>query len=366
MTHPRDNAIEHLLRERPGAGGSSVRGVCLDVDTLAAWMDDALGSEERAAAESHVADCSRCQALLAAMARTTPVTPANRSWWRRPAFAWALPLTAAAAALVIWIATPGVNERPVLTVADSKTTGEPASPSGAPASIAPSSLAGAKTGARDELKSIPQKQAAAAKKELPERDKASGGTVGRLQAEASRQPPEEERVGVEGRAEGQPETKRDALRQKSSSNVVAAAPPPSAGAPASTADAPAPMAKMMAARVAPIVEIVSSNPGSRWRIVGGRTVERSMDGGSTWQQQDTGVSGTLTAGSSPLPSVCWLVGSGGTVLVTSDGRSWRHVSFPETADLIAIRATDAQSATVTTADGRTFSTTDGGLTWVPA
>src|SRR5437899_3713075 len=131
MTHPRDNAIEHLLRERPDAGRSSVPGVCLDVDTLAAWMDDALGSEERAAAESHVTDCSRCQALLAAMARTTPVAPESRAWWRRPAFAWALPLTAAATALVIWIATPGVNERPVLTVADSKTAAQPASPPGA-------------------------------------------------------------------------------------------------------------------------------------------------------------------------------------------------------------------------------------------
>jgi len=123
------------------------------------------------------------------------------------------------------------------------------------------------------------------------------------------------------------------------------------------------MAKAMAARAAPIVEIVSSNPGSRWRIIAGRTVQRSMDGGSTWQDQELGVSVALTAGSSPMPSVCWLVGSGGTVLVTADGRSWRRIAFPEAADLIAVRAADAQSATVTTADGRTFSTTDGGATW---
>src|SRR5262249_61650214 len=109
--------------------------------------------------------------------------------------------------------------------------------------------------------------------------------------------------------------------------------------------------------------VVSSIPGMRWLIVGGATVQGSVAGGSTWQDQELGVSVALAAGSSPMPSVCWLVGSGGTVLVTADGRSWRRVAFPEAVDLIAIRATDAQSATVTTADGRTFSTTDGGATW---
>src|SRR5881628_3644350 len=104
----RDRSIERLLRERLRTGAASVRGVCLDVDTLAAWVDDALAPEERAAAESHVADCGRCQALLAAMAKTSPSPAETRAWWRRPALAWLVPLSAATAALVIWIATPTV------------------------------------------------------------------------------------------------------------------------------------------------------------------------------------------------------------------------------------------------------------------
>jgi photosystem II stability/assembly factor-like uncharacterized protein len=32
-------------------------------------------------------------------------------------------------------------------------------------------------------------------------------------------------------------------------------------------------------------------------------------------------------------------------------------------DLSAVKATDARSASVSTVDGRTFSTTDGGATW---
>jgi len=109
--------------------------------------------------------------------------------------------------------------------------------------------------------------------------------------------------------------------------------------------------------------IVSSNPASRWRIVNGGAVQRTSDGGSTWQTQQTGVNETLAAGSSPSPSVCWLVGPRGIVLLSTDDRSWRRVAFPEEADLASVSAADAQTATVTTADGRTFTTSDGGRTW---
>jgi hypothetical protein len=40
------------------------------------------------------------------------------------------------------------------------------------------------------------------------------------------------------------------------------------------------------------------------------------------------------------------------------------VSFPETVDLVAVEAADANTARVTGADGRRFQTTDGGRTWI--
>jgi len=40
------------------------------------------------------------------------------------------------------------------------------------------------------------------------------------------------------------------------------------------------------------------------------------------------------------------------------------VAFPATTDLSAVQATSAEIAIVTTADGRSFGTTDGGVTWV--
>ena len=109
--------------------------------------------------------------------------------------------------------------------------------------------------------------------------------------------------------------------------------------------------------------IVSSNPASRWRIVRDGGVQRTSDGGATWDLQQTGVSETLSAGASPSRSVCWLVGPHGIVLVSADGRTWQRVPFPEHVDLTVVSAVDDQSATVTTADGRRFTTADRGRTW---
>ena len=92
-------------------------------------------------------------------------------------------------------------------------------------------------------------------------------------------------------------------------------------------------------------------------------VQHSTDGGSTWEMQQTNAASELTTGASPQPSVCWLVGRGGAVLLTTDNRTWRRVAFPEAVDLVAVSATDALTATITTRNGAKFSTSDGGETW---
>jgi photosystem II stability/assembly factor-like uncharacterized protein len=113
------------------------------------------------------------------------------------------------------------------------------------------------------------------------------------------------------------------------------------------------------------IEVVSPDPLVRWRVLTSGTVGRSTDGGTTWQTQSTGVIATLTAGAAPTPTTCWLAGAGGIVLLSADGRTWQRVAFPEAIDLTSIHATDAANATVTAADGRTFTTADGGKTWHP-
>jgi Photosynthesis system II assembly factor YCF48 len=104
-------------------------------------------------------------------------------------------------------------------------------------------------------------------------------------------------------------------------------------------------------------------PTVKWRINSGSFVERSDDGGATWKGEEVDPSGTLLAGSAPHDKICWVVGRHGLVLLTKDAQNWKKVPPPDSADLIAVSAKDASSATVTTADGRKFSTHNRGKKW---
>jgi photosystem II stability/assembly factor-like uncharacterized protein len=106
--------------------------------------------------------------------------------------------------------------------------------------------------------------------------------------------------------------------------------------------------------------IQSPDASVRWRITGQTQVERSADGGLTWQTQTTGVNAVLIAGIAPSSNVCWLVGWRGVVLKTTDGgQTWTRVAFPEEINLMAVVAGDDKVATVTAAGGRQLHTTDG-------
>jgi photosystem II stability/assembly factor-like uncharacterized protein len=103
---------------------------------------------------------------------------------------------------------------------------------------------------------------------------------------------------------------------------------------------------------------------TRWRVIGAGQVERTTTGGARWERATLPESATLTGGSSPSPSVCWLVGRTGAMYVTTDGLRFIRVPFRERTDFISIQATDARRATVVTIDGRTMRTEDQGATWV--
>jgi photosystem II stability/assembly factor-like uncharacterized protein len=113
----------------------------------------------------------------------------------------------------------------------------------------------------------------------------------------------------------------------------------------------------------PVVDIQSPDGNIRWRL-DGPTVSRTSNGGATWSEQYTGTATPLTAGSAPSPTVCWVVGLRGVIVLSTDGQTWRRIDFPHpAADLIRVTASDSNTATVTAADGRVFRTVDGGRTW---
>jgi photosynthesis system II assembly factor YCF48-like protein len=101
----------------------------------------------------------------------------------------------------------------------------------------------------------------------------------------------------------------------------------------------------------------------QYRIQGPGVVERSKDGGATWQGQRVKANAEILAGAAPSVNVCWLVGRGGVILMTSDGKKWKRIPSPAVVDFVEVTASDASFATVAAADGRKFSTQNGGMTW---
>jgi hypothetical protein len=312
---------------------------CRDAETLAAWVDGGLPAGEAAAVEAHASVCGRCQAMIATLIRTLPPAPPREPWWRRRWFvAGLVPLTAAVGAIAIWIATPREPMR-VRPTAEQRGAMPPtvAQPQPAPpVSSAPSS---------------PPEQPQSLRQSLPRVDRMAKGTA---REERSRTPPP-----AAGREEAADARLRDQPAAARPAPPAAPPPPPAAG--------PAPQLNetMAGFRLkAAFAEIVSPDGSVRWRIGPAGMVQRSSDQGATWDLLSSGATEDLTAGAAPSPTVCWIVGRAGTVLRTTDGRAWERVAFPERADLVAIQAEDSAAATVTTADGLTFRTTDGGRTWI--
>ncbi|MGA7915967.1 MAG: hypothetical protein WCA00_12080 [Candidatus Acidiferrales bacterium] len=115
--------------------------------------------------------------------------------------------------------------------------------------------------------------------------------------------------------------------------------------------------------------IKTPDPRVFWMVADGGGIGRTEDGGATWKYKSLAVRGPFLAGSAPAAKVCWLLAAHNAIFRTADGKTWTHVAAPVAADevdFLHIEAQDALTATVISADGRKFSTTDGGKSWTIA
>lgn len=294
-----DNALTHALR---AAGAEPASDACLDAETAAAWMDGGLGPDAIAMAEAHVSNCARCQALLGTLARTTPAVAVAEPRTARLWRWWFAPLAATAAAVTLWMVVPQ----------------EPAS--------------------RPVIAPAKEVAVAVAEPEAP-RDRAE---IGASAAPAA--PPA-------GAAPVPPSAPALAARERA--NV------------AQPMTAPAELEKLADKQVAQALEateVKAEAPARADSAVEGRVA--AAPPAAAQRQQASALADTdVTARSAPSPDVIWLVGRAGLVQLATDGRTFARVPFPEAVDLTAVTATDERHAIVTTADGRTFQTADGGRTW---
>jgi len=360
----------------------------LTPDVLAAWTDGTLSAREQSAAEEHAADCAHCQAMLAAMARTAPPEP-PRVWWSWGSVRWLVPVAAALAVVAVWI---GVNREPSslpqradTTIGLSKSnreTSAPAAPGAQPEATVTDNAG------HPETKSEAAKERAlldekSARRERTQSRAAVDVAAGENRLDALAPKPASEPIA---RPTPAAPPAADALAPQAFGGVAQSALPPSAPAPSAPVQSPpepvlplqekvtvttaAPPAKTAARQAAAVararpVEVVSPERAYRWRAETPGSILYSMDSGTSWHLSSSGTTVPLHAGSAPSRSVCWLVGQGGTVLLTTDGQNWQLRPFPERVDLTDVRASDARNATVTTANSRRFATSDGGATWSP-
>jgi hypothetical protein len=403
----RDDVIDRWMRRaRSVQAGAGPNDACLDAEVMAAWTDGGLSADALKLVRAHVAGCARCQVLAAVMAKLDSAGEAEVAESRRPArrpwLTWFAPLAAAAAAVTIYVfiprQPPGTDDPAApAQMAKARAAAESNVPSANAAPVAP---APAQEPARDDFRQNAPKLTAkaqdpqVAKREADRKDladrQAAVGTREEIQRERAQQtvtepkkadakpaasvpppipppPPATVPTGVATAlppppAAPPPATQSNALGQAGATRVAGAGRGGGGGAAARPAEA---FRETDALSDVVTREIASSDPNVRWRIRG-TLIHKTTDGGQTWLPVAPVMTlkSELTAGAAPSPTTCWLVGKAGTVLLTTDGQKWEQLKFPAPTDLSAVRATDARTATVTTVDGREYSTIDGGNTWV--
>ena len=345
----RDTAFDRTLARALGRQPTP-SDRCPDPETIAALWDRSLPSAERRTCEDHVARCSRCQARLAALVRTSRVEddggvmePSGLHWlidWR-----WLAPLaTAAAVLLAVWVADPGsVAEQTAPTASDASSVG-----------IADSGLPEPEEDLEPSLQERSDPQVATRENAPVETDALAA--VDEV-FPADRVPP-----ATPAASAARPDLRDAALP---TSSPVPTEELVERRLSVQSADARNVASPLRTARFEDTVAtvVISPNPATRWRLAA-NAVEHSGDAGVTWTLQLTGIGGMLTAGSAPSTAVCWIVGRAGTVFRTVDGgETWEQVRAPTDTDLVAVEALDGQSATVDGIDATSFRTQDGGQSW---
>ncbi len=372
-----DRLLSHALRGTDASGPA-----CLDAETLGAWAEQALPSAAARRVEAHVSSCARCQAMAAAFVRAEP---ADRdvavSFWERWRLHWVGPVAAALAVVTIYVAT----RQPAPTLESVESRVEPASAQ-PPPSAAPPREPAAPTVA--EVAPVQERRPdETAQKTTPETvgepaaETSTGAVADRSFAPLAAPPPPAPVAAAPvppSPATPAPvppppalaRTERDQARQAQANEVaapVAASVAEPATAPAQAA-APPRLAEGRAALALPApgrLDVRTGDGRARWRLAVNGGVEYSSDAGATWRATSLVEARSVRAGSSPSPQVCWLVGDGGGVWLATDGVTFTRLPFPEVTVLSGVIATSARAATVTTANGRTFRTTDAGATWNP-
>ncbi len=401
------SVLKRLQETRPGAGSHP------DADLLTAFAEQSLADRERALVTEHLAACSDCREVIvlalpetAAQIVTSPASVrADRGGW----LAWPTLRWAALAAGILVVASVGVlqysHRDQDRTIASNFTVKE-ATPG--PSNEPPSSQVATpmEETKRELTLSAPRSQMLTAREPAP---KASGGTQprglaarsgGRGGGMAPRALPrsaesESAAIGQNEVAQNRPDLPMQD-RNIGNADVVKAKDPVPAQAASGSSAAPASAPPGPPLQTSPSL-LLRVSP--RWTISPAGALQRSFDGGNTWetvnpnmgivsaaaqnldQDSDSGGAGTdkkkeAAPNFHPVFRAVeasglevWAGALAGVLYHTSDGGNhWARVAPSEagatiTGDITSIRFSDPQQGKVSTSTGELWTTFDGGQTW---
>lgn len=339
---------------------ASIDRTCIDAETLAVWADGALLPSDAAVVEAHVSDCARCQEVVAAFALTEPeavgtatapaALPTRAPWLQR----WWLPIAGGLAAATLLIVTLTYHDNvppPLLETQTAKVETPMTAPGAALALPPPLQMPAPKPAPAVAPPPPPPQRPAPAPVMAPaQAPRPAAGMVGGVVGGIAGATTSASRTGATDIRAERMITARDAWEITPVAEFASPAASASGGG---------------GGRAVAALSMAAPVTVTRWRVMTPTKVERSTDQGQSWGSVDLGVEPvSIINGSAPSRLACWLVGRAGLILRSDDGITFTRIAFPETIDLIAIHATDALHATVTALGGRTFSTADGGQTWL--
>ncbi len=394
---------------------STVAGEHPDANVLAAFSEQSLSGKERAQVLAHLGACAACREVVSLavpeVAPPLPHTDLRPQWTRWPVLRWA---GLAAAGVVVAAAVIVQNARrsaPAIEAVRTE-TGTPAQPKAAEAASNEAAAKREQDRAADQLQvSVPVHTPRAAE---TKKDVAQAPTAQKLSRQASHAVQANQQAAPQAVAELSAQSSMTRQRTQSSENV-AVAPPPQAGAAAGALGAnqrtqlrnmqaptaPAapqvssqvmdaateagpsqvePTAKSRRANVmkptagprqtGPVMEsaVYATSP-PRWRVSDHGAIERSVDGGQHWQTVAIRSAGAVFRSVASLDGEVWAGGSSGTLYHSADnGRTWKRVTVQAgdavlAGDIVRVEFSNDRNGAVTTAGGETWSTADGGATW---
>ena len=405
----RDRRFENALASHLRASSSSghLHGACSDAETLAAYHERSLAPDQMASLQAHVADCERCQQILAHLQATDEIPMAAPDLARQETAAanssvrvlhgrrttlwrWLAPAGAVAAALLVWVAVRENNsvriplQAPVdLKQAETaKTLPAPAVRSTPPPldatrtnERARSEMFGAQTVApRSQTADAPkppaqspfkQKESSNAGKKSWVADDSAQMAGNSLNREVSPAPEDAVQSQLAERIEtAKTDTARIEAETKAANARRDATLPGSREQPV-PAPAPARSAMADAAPAAPSARTVA--PSGAAGASGGITQQQEIAGMSKFSQKAkirlaNSVGEVTIAARGGL--VSWRVGQAGVIEFSSDsGKTWSLQPGGVTTDLLGGSAPSDQVCWIVGSAGTILRTTDAGAHW---